>query len=84
MVTRAAVVSGLWALEAASSFLLAARSVSAPGRIRTYGTRFRKPMLYPLSYGGGPEASSVGIRTGRTPPDTGRTPQTLIEAAVLS
>ena len=25
---------------------------SAPGRIRTCGTRFRKPMLYPLSYGG--------------------------------
>ena len=24
----------------------------APGRIRTCGTRFRKPMLYPLSYGG--------------------------------
>jgi hypothetical protein len=24
---------------------------SAPGRIRTYDTRFRKPMLYPLSYG---------------------------------
>ena len=25
---------------------------SAPGRIRTCDTRFRKPMLYPLSYGG--------------------------------
>jgi hypothetical protein len=24
----------------------------APGRIRTCGTRFRKPLLYPLSYGG--------------------------------
>ncbi len=24
----------------------------APGRIRTCDTRFRKPMLYPLSYGG--------------------------------
>jgi hypothetical protein len=24
----------------------------APGRIRTGGTRFRKPLLYPLSYGG--------------------------------
>ena len=24
----------------------------APGRIRTYDTRFRKPMLYPLSYEG--------------------------------
>ena len=22
-----------------------------PGRIRTCGTRFRKPLLYPLSYG---------------------------------
>jgi hypothetical protein len=27
-------------------------SCSAPGRIRTCGTRFRKPLLYPLSYGG--------------------------------
>ena len=26
----------------------------APGRTRTYGTRFRKPMLYPLSYEGRP------------------------------
>jgi hypothetical protein len=26
--------------------------VSAPGRIRTCDTRFRKPMLYPLSYEG--------------------------------
>jgi hypothetical protein len=26
--------------------------VSAPGRIRTCGTRFRKPLLYPLSYEG--------------------------------
>ena len=24
----------------------------APGRTRTYDTRFRKPLLYPLSYGG--------------------------------
>ena len=28
------------------------RSVSAPGRIRTCDTRFRKPVLYPLSYEG--------------------------------
>ena len=26
--------------------------ISAPGMIRTCDTRFRKPMLYPLSYGG--------------------------------
>ncbi len=26
--------------------------LSAPGRNRTYDTRFRKPLLYPLSYGG--------------------------------
>ena len=26
--------------------------ISAPGRIRTCGTWFRKPLLYPLSYGG--------------------------------
>jgi hypothetical protein len=25
----------------------------APGRIRTCGTRFRRAVLYPLSYGGG-------------------------------
>jgi hypothetical protein len=27
--------------------------VRAPGRIRTCDTRFRKPVLYPLSYEGG-------------------------------
>ncbi len=27
--------------------------LGAPGRIRTCDTRFRKPMLYPLSYEGG-------------------------------
>lgn len=26
--------------------------MGAPGRIRTCGTWFRKPLLYPLSYGG--------------------------------
>ena len=26
--------------------------VGAPSRIRTCDTRFRKPLLYPLSYGG--------------------------------
>jgi hypothetical protein len=26
--------------------------MGAPGTIRTCDTRFRKPMLYPLSYGG--------------------------------
>ena len=35
----------------------------APGRIRTCGTRFRKPLLYPLSYGGGASRSLAG----RTP-----------------
>jgi hypothetical protein len=35
---------------------------SAPGRIRTCDTRFRKPMLYPLSYGG----SSARGRPGCT------------------
>jgi hypothetical protein len=33
---------------------------SAPGRIRTCGTRFRKPMLYPLSYGGSSAAGRPG------------------------
>ena len=34
-----------------SSFTLAKRD-GAPSRIRTYDTRFREPLLYPLSYGG--------------------------------
>jgi hypothetical protein len=38
-------------------------SVSAPGRIRTCGTWFRKPLLYPLSYGG--NAGSLAYRDGR-------------------
>jgi hypothetical protein len=29
-----------------------AKRIGAPSRIRTYDTRFRKPLLYPLSYGG--------------------------------
>ena len=36
---------------------------SAPGRNRTCDTRFRKPMLYPLSYRGG-----AGAKGGRKPP----------------
>src|SRR5215212_6484612 len=39
------------------SFLVSSRQRrlgGAPGRIRTYDSRFRKPMLYPLSYEGGP------------------------------
>ena len=35
---------------------------SAPGRNRTCDTRFRKPMLYPLSYRGG-----AGAKRGRNP-----------------
>src|SRR5438445_10452240 len=34
----------------------------APGRNRTYDTRFRKPVLYPLSYEGG-----ACINRGRKP-----------------
>ena len=37
-------------LPAHEAFLLDLRG--APGRIRTCDTRFRKPMLYPLSYEG--------------------------------
>jgi hypothetical protein len=33
--------------------LLSKGSRGAPGRIRTCDARFRKPTLYPLSYGGG-------------------------------
>jgi hypothetical protein len=40
---------------------------SAPGRIRTCDTRFRKPVLYPLSYGGAVSKCSerAGARTSR-------------------
>jgi hypothetical protein len=39
----------------------------APGRIRTCDTRFRKPVLYPLSYGGAVSKCSerAGARTSR-------------------
>src|SRR5215213_4916077 len=45
---------------------------SAPSRIRTCDTRFRKPLLYPLSYGGGPAhggaaLSDEGSRSGARP-----------------
>ena len=40
---------------------LPALLICAPGRIRTCDARFRKPTLYPLSYGGG-----AGDRGGRT------------------
>ncbi len=40
-----------------------ATSHSAPGTIRTCDTRFRKPMLYPLSYGG----SRADPRPGAAP-----------------
>ncbi len=33
-----------------------AGSAGAPGRIRTCDTRFRRAVLYPLSYGGGETA----------------------------
>ena len=42
---------------------------SAPGRIRTCDARFRKPMLYPLSYGSGTPQSTdedCGIQSIRT------------------
>ena len=37
----------------------------APGRIRTCDTRFRKPLLYPLSYGGGTSTSGATARLPR-------------------
>src|SRR5918912_552365 len=46
---------------ATGAFLQVRRlDVRAPGRIRTCGTRFRKPMLYPLSYGGSRPARRAG------------------------
>ena len=38
----------------------------APGRNRTYDLRFRKPLLYPLSYGGGDRAK-CGAKFADTP-----------------
>ena len=35
---------------------------SAPGRIRTCDARFRKPTLYPLSYGGQGVATLLAVR----------------------
>ena len=54
---------------------------SAPGRIRTCDARFRKPMLYPLSYGSGtPRSTDVdcgtqSIRTCRPITENRRTAQ---------
>ncbi|SBS79287.1 hypothetical protein MHPYR_710014 [uncultured Mycobacterium sp.] len=36
---------------------LTSRNLSAPGRIRTCDTGFRRAVLYPLSYGGAPAGS---------------------------
>src|ERR687891_289382 len=43
----------------------------APGRIRTCDTRFRKPVLYPLSYEGGP-SQMVGQKLRRSRARAGR------------
>ncbi len=39
----------------------------APGKIRTCDTRFRKPLLYPLSYGGGTCGLACGKPSARPP-----------------
>ncbi len=41
------------AVSAGSGAWVGTRGSSAPGRDRTCGLRFRKPLLYPLSYGSG-------------------------------
>src|SRR3954471_3921335 len=43
--------------------------LGALGRIRTCDTRFRKPLLYPLSYEGGDSQASGGARCGGSPDD---------------
>ena len=56
----AAACAGLNPLRRSSSYLSRppkqcsgqVKRIGAPSRIRTYDTRFRKPLLYPLSYGG--------------------------------
>ncbi len=45
--------------------------VSAPGRIRTCGTRFRRAVLYPLSYGGMMCISKPSERLGPLAPPPG-------------
>lgn len=45
-------LSGLWAPEAALSFLRSQLHICARGRNRTCDTSFRKRVLYPLSYAG--------------------------------
>src|SRR5699024_8610779 len=67
-------------LQARPSLLLTggrggvAPGVGAPSRIRTCNLRIRRPLLYPLSYGGMPlgcghEASYRRRRLGHTPAD---------------
>ena len=38
----------------------------APGRIRTCDTRFRKPVLYPLSYEGREEGRTQALLPGQS------------------
>jgi hypothetical protein len=52
--------------------LCAGNVLCASGRIRTCGTWYRKPVLYPLSYGGlHADASCTSMRVGRLPVETG-------------
>jgi hypothetical protein len=55
-------VSGQPATPGGPGYLAHSRLFGAPGRIRTYGLRFRKPTLYPLSYGGVVRAPTSGSR----------------------
>jgi hypothetical protein len=52
-------------------------STDAPGWIRTTDTRFRKPVLYPLSYGG------VSARVARKPCSTSAFPHCIGTVAVV-
>ncbi len=47
--------------------------LGAPGRIRTSDTRFRKPMLYPLSYGSKP------LRSCARPPEVNDSATCVVE-----
>src|SRR5690606_17258366 len=44
----------LTATEGTSALVPSVAVCRAPGRIRTYDQRIRRPLLYPLSYGGNP------------------------------
>ena len=60
----------------------AAQSSGPPGGIRTHDPRFRRPMLYPLSYGRAGEPLLIVLRPARHAPLIGCSPALSMEAEV--